>query len=498
MIILSLFFILKFIDKFKLGVGKFYIMKSKKKPTVINCVEELKNFCICGYGKNLYISNQIPLKIVESFIEIINKDMEVTIFDYREIADNNSINLKKNGRTKIKLNKKHEIYKQTYYYYSKNRIKYITTMIPLYIKKYCCYTRDIQNYRFMQSKIFYASYENTADLINAKNDLNITRQSVYLYEREACRINLVKKEQELWKIIKKLEITVSGIYHYDEEYIKVNKEVYVRLSLIDAHTRIIINDILITKDQFNKECIKSFFITSLDGFPLDTIITDGYRAYPQIIDEIGAKHQLCRFHIMENLMKPVNKRINILERKIKSFEKKIEENNQKIHRLKAQYPYKQGRPPKEDNKAQKNINNRKNLKRENSEYTQKLSKYNNEKTQILYYKERIKKIFDVKSYKTGINKINKLLDKKDELPDFIHDFLKNLLKKIERALAFTKDESLPKTNNLVELFYKITFPGKIKRIYRTIEGAMNRIRLNNIKWMEKNVIERHQKIIANQ
>ena len=197
-------------------------------------------------------------------------------------------------------------------------------------------------------------------------------------------------------------------------------------------------------------------------------------------------------------MKPINKRINILKRKIKSIEKKIEENNQKIQRLKAQYPYKQGRPPKEDNKAQKNINNRKNLKRENSEYTQKLSKYNNEKTQILYYKERIKKIFDVKSYKTGINKINKLLDKKDELPDFIHDFLKNLLKKIERALAFTEDESLPKTNNLVELFYKVTFPGKIKRIYRTVEGAMNRIRLNNIKWMEKNVIERHMKIMENQ
>ena len=93
-----------------------------------------------------------------------------------------------------------------------------------------------------------------------------------------------------------------------DEYIKINKEVYVRLSLIDAHTRIIINDILITKDQFNKEYIKSFFITSLDGFPLDTIITDGYRAYPQIIDEIGAKHQLCRFHIMENLMKPVKQK----------------------------------------------------------------------------------------------------------------------------------------------------------------------------------------------
>ena len=193
MINLSLFFSLKSIDKFKLCVGQFYIMKSQKSPTIINCVEELKNFCICGYGKNLYISNQIPLKIVESFIEIMNEYIEITIFDYREMMDDNSINLKKNGRTKIKLNKKYEIYKQTYYYCSKNRIKYLTTMMPLYIKKYCCYTLDIQNYRFMQSKIFYASYENTTDLINEKNNLNITRQSVYLYEREACRVNLAKK-----------------------------------------------------------------------------------------------------------------------------------------------------------------------------------------------------------------------------------------------------------------------------------------------------------------
>lgn len=75
------------------------------------------------------------------------------------------------------------------------------------------------------------------------------------------------------------------------------------------------------RDQFNKECIKTFLITSLNGFPLDTIITYGYRTYLQIIDEIGAKHQLYIFHIMGNLMKLINKRIHILERKIKSFKK---------------------------------------------------------------------------------------------------------------------------------------------------------------------------------
>ena len=69
--------------------------------------------------------------------------------------------------------------------------------MPQYIKKYCCYSLNIQNYCFTQSKIFYTSYENTADLINEENKLNITRQSVYLYEREACRVNLVKKRTRI-------------------------------------------------------------------------------------------------------------------------------------------------------------------------------------------------------------------------------------------------------------------------------------------------------------
>lgn len=78
-------------------------MKSQKSPIIINCVEELKKFCICGSGKNLYISNQLLLKIVESFIEIMDEKMEITIFDYREMIEDNSINLKKNSRTKDKI-----------------------------------------------------------------------------------------------------------------------------------------------------------------------------------------------------------------------------------------------------------------------------------------------------------------------------------------------------------------------------------------------------------
>ena len=110
------------------------------------------------------------------------------------------------------------------------------------------------------------------------------------------------------------------------------------------------------------------------------------------------------------------------------------------------------------------------------------------------YKERIKVILRVKNLKTAINKLNKLLKEKD-LPEFIEKFLNNLLKKIDRAIQFVNDGNISKTNNLIELFFKVTFPGKIKRIYRTYEGAMNRFRLNNIRWMKRNVIEKYEKNI---
>ena len=63
------------------------------------------------------------------------------------------------------------------------------------------------------------------------------------------------------------------------------------------------------------------------------------------------------------------------------------------------------------------------------------------------------------------------------------------------ALAFTNDELLPKTNNSVELFYKITFPRK-EFIEQSKENEHNR--LNNIKWTGKNVIKRYQKNMVNQ
>ena len=369
----------------------------------------------------------------------------------------------------------------------------MTTMLPDYIDKYCNYTREIKKQGLMCTKITYSSYESKTEIVNEQFNLNISRQSIYLHEKELSPQYIYNKEQEILKEIEKLNIKPSGYYSYDEEFIKINKKIYVRLALIDVHTIIIINDELIPKEQFNKEYIEKFLKESTEGIKLKTIITDGYRSYPEIIESLDAKHQLCTFHIMQNLMVKLNPYINAKKRLIESLTKSNEKKEAKIEELKSKITLKRGRPKNSDKKVKNNINKRKKLKSEIDENKEKIRKYKAKIKEHIEYKETIKKIFRAKSFKTAMKYYHQLYDKLEELPQIIKDFIKTLSKKINKALEYTKDKKIPKTNNLVELLFKVTFPGKIKRIYRTYAGAITQIKIDDLKWIENHVLNKTSK-----
>ena len=159
----------------------------------------------------------------------------------------------------------------------------------------------------------------------------MSRQTSYISQTALIDQYFDKEENKVRKLIKKLNIKPSGFYNYDEEFIKISKEIYVRMTIIDAHTRLIINDPIIKREDFTKETIKKYFNESLKGLKLNTIITDNYSAYPEIIEEIGAKHHTCTFHMMQRLMLPLQKLLNKLNRSIKSLEEQIEKNTEKIN-----------------------------------------------------------------------------------------------------------------------------------------------------------------------
>ena len=203
-------------------------------------------------------------------------ELFVIYFDYREYDPKFAKTHVKNGLVPFKLNKKYVIFKQTYEYRSKNKKKYMTTMLPEYIDKYCNYTKEIKQQGLIRAKITYASYRSKTEIVNEQFGLNISRQSIYLHEKDLSPQYIYNKEQEILKQIELLNIKPSDYYHYDEEFIKISNKIYVRLALIDAHTKMIINDELIPKDKFDKEYIEKFLKESTEGIKLNTIITDGH------------------------------------------------------------------------------------------------------------------------------------------------------------------------------------------------------------------------------
>ena len=468
-------------------------MKLQNNPTIINCAEDLYKILFIAVEEKIYISNLIPPIIIENLVEISSKNLKFIYFDFNELEPDNNVKLIKNGAVEFKLNKKIIIYKQKYKYFSKNKKKFKTTMIPNYIKKYCNYTIKTQKYGLSFSKITYLSYGQKAEKFNDENNTQISRQSIYLHEKQYISTYIIKKEKEILKQIKKLNIKSSEYYCYDEEFIKINKEIYARLTIIDAHTRVIINDQLYRKEEFNKKLIKKFITESLEGLKLNTIITDGFSAYSEIIEEIGAKHQTCTFHLMQNLMTPLTKFLNKRERSIKSLKNKITKNEEKIDKLKTKIKLKRGRYHKNDKNAQSNVEKRKKLKEKIVLWKAQIRKYKKEIKEHTYYKEKIQVMFKLKTLKTAMNRYNKLKNKIEELPKIIQEFIKKLGKKLKRAFEYTENNKIPKTNNLIELLFRTTFPGRIKRIFRTYEGAKNKIKLNNIRWFERQVFSKYTK-----
>ncbi len=71
------------------------------------------------------------------------------------------------------------------------------------------------------------------------------------------------------------------------------------------------------------------------------------------------------------------------------------------------------------------------------------------------------------------------------MPEIIQNFMRKLSKKLEITLNHTKNRKIPNTNNLAKLLFGVTFPVKIKRIFRTYKSAQRQIRFNNLNWTKK-------------
>ncbi len=281
------------------------------------------------------------------------------------------------------------------------------------------------------------------------------------------------------------------------DYVFVSKQLFLRMTIIDIKTKLIIAEKLVNEEEYNDQTIKDFLENNINTETLKSITTDGRKNYKTIISAIGAIHHRCFFHLMQNLMTPLQKHVNKLERKIKTNTKKITKNKEEIERRKQKYTPHKGRIPLKDTKRQNNKNKIKELTDENKKIRQENRNIKKELQTIQTNKERIQKIFKSKTLKQATRRFNTIYNNRKTLHHTFQTFLENMNKDLDLFLNHIENKDIPATNNTVENYYRTTLPRKHKRIYRTLKGLQKRIKQQQLRWTHRQVLYRKDNIDKN-
>jgi hypothetical protein len=463
-------------------------MRNKNPSLVSNCVDDLFKFFFNFDGDEVVLTNNIDPDIIHVIDKYSSKEYKFTYKMGEKVCPCCGGELVENGPVDFNLNKCRIIYKQQYLCSKGCRCSTIVDLSE-FIDPGSNYTKRMKSMGLKIKEIGYLSHQKIGEIMGLFTGVNVSRSTVFYHEKEVSDDYLEKRMDELNKKIKELGIEPSGVFHYDEQYLWVNTDLKMRMTILDANTKLIIADETVKADKFDKHTIKNFLNTNLKDLNVECIVTDGDNTYPSIIEAIGAIHQNCVFHKMQTLIKAVYKTIRKNNRKIKSKEATIEKNKEKIQEFKNKNRGKRGRIPKKDKQRQKFSKRIKKLEKENRNCREEIKECKKENKTLKKYTNQISLIFKSKKEETAKKRFQKLLDKIEQLPDEIAPFIEKLSKNIDTTLNHIKNKLIPNTNNLLENYFGTTLPRHMKRIFRTDNGLETRLKLNRIRWIERNILK---------
>lgn len=469
---------------------------NQNKTSTCKCLNELP-FIFCGESGDIEVHEDVDPELFYH-LKMISKlcNVDLRIIKDEPLCPVCGKPLNRNGTKLIYLDKTFFIKKQKYNHDDCPDSSCISS--TEHIKEHACnYSKKIQDKTVSINLVNPESYQKKSEEIENETGVKIPKSTLYYYHENRSDEYFDYLETLQFKKIEELKIKPSGTFCYDEQYVFVNKILYMRLTLIDYKNKLIINEELISSVDFTDKTIERFLKTSLENLPLKAIITDGRTSYNNIIDALGAIHHKCYFHIMQNLMTPLNRYISGIERKIKNNEKRIKIKEKTIKLIKTKKTNKQGYIPLKDKKTREQNKEIRKLEKEIKELKQENREKTREINKINYDKERIQNIWKSKDIKQAKRRFNTIYNQREQLNKIISNFLKRIEKDIENILNHFIHTEIPATNNTVENYYRTTLPRAQKRIYRTLKGLQRRIREQQIRWTHRNVLKQTTPINRN-
>ena len=344
------------------------------------------------------------------------------------------------GYKKSNIDNLNHVYVRKYKLQTENGKKTQTTDLSDMRDENCKYSRFLCDLIMEYYYIQHLSFEKVSELLKLNYGLNIDYRRVCdLYNKSMDDFKL-KKYKEVENDIRNGKIKLGNVGNYDEEFLYIKHQPYVRLTLIDNKTKIILKDILVPRKLFNRNYIKSFIEDTIQGLNYHTIVTDGDNRYKKILNELGLNQQRCIFHSMQNLMAKINPVHNRLKRRIKTINKKLNEKIEELDDLRKKYKGNVGRPKKEDKKRKKDIKKMKKLNSQISQLKTEKREHKNHIKENNKYVKKISRILKSKSFKKAIEKFNEIYEIKDELSKEIRSHLINLKKYLAGSTSAHKIE----------------------------------------------------------
>ena len=83
-------------------------------------------------------------------------------------------------------------------------------------------------------------------------------------------------------------------------------------------------------------------------------------------------------------------------------------------------------------------------------------------------------------------RLERLLDKFNNIPKFLQKFIKNkIVPDFQRLTQFTRNHNIPRTTSCNENYYRQTLPDELKRKYKTTNGIINYLLKQMENWTGK-------------
>lgn len=302
---------------------------------------------------------------------------------------------------------------QTFYvrrYLCKYCNKKFTTSLDAIVKKGHQHAKIYQKHIQESYKTGYCSFRHLKKIFQSIYGNSPSHQTIYNWMQDTHSKSTSSDASKY-----------SGYYCYDEQYLRLDKQRFYRLSLIDSvFNKPVIEEIV---DNLQYKTVKSFIEKATSDKPIHVISTDHRQKYKRIMDELEINHQLCIFHLYKQVGNDVYKKLK--SKFIKDCDK----------------------------------------------------------IRMCIVFTEIKEIFRTFDFDIAMQRLDLLLSSPNEIQNVFHKHVQKIIRDFERLTLFMRDGMVSKTTNPIENYYRQTMPYSLKRIFKTPRGTLNFLDMRKDYWI---------------